>query len=407
MIGSEALGPEVGRVQKVALVAGIVALAVCLGLGVANPAQFFRSYLAAYLVWTGVTFGSLAALMVHHVAGGGWGYLIRRVLEAATRTWTLVALLFLPVLAGIPYLFTWSHPGAVAASRELQQKHIYLNVPFFIARAVIYFAVLGLMITLLNKWSRQQDSSDDPGLLKRLQNLSGPGLVIYGMLMSFALVDWAMSLEWDWFSTIFPAIWMMGQILSGLALAAAFLVVVARYAPLSRLAVPKYFNDVGNMMLAFVILWAYMQFGQLLIIWAGNLTDEIPWYVHRAAGSWATFVVVLVIFHFALPFAFLLSRKWKRNVRILSRIAAAVVAFRLLDAIWTVEPSFNTNGFQFHLLDWLLPVALGGIWVAAFLRQLRRWPLLPLQDPRLPLVIQRIEHVRVGDVIYGERTATT
>jgi hypothetical protein len=394
------------RIGKIALAAGVVAIGLCAGLGFANPAQFFRSYLVAYLLWSGVAFGSLAALMIHHLAGGGWGYLIRRSLEAATRTWPLVALLFLPLLAGIPYLYVWSRADAVAASKVLQQKHLYLNVPFFIARAAFYFAVLGILIHLLNKWSRRQDSSGDPALLKRLQNLSGPGLVIYALIASFALVDWAMSLEPDWFSTIFPAIWMMGQILSGLALSAAFLVLLARLAPLSRLAVPKYFNDVGNMMLAFVILWAYMQFGQLLIIWSGNLTDEIPWYLHRVVGGWTTLTVCVVVFHFVLPFALLLSHKWKRDVRVLSRIAVAVVAFRLLDAVWTVEPTFDTTGFRFHLMDLLLPVALGGIWVAAFVRQLRNRPLLPLEDPRLPLVLERIEHLRVGDVVYGKPAAT-
>ncbi len=387
-----------GRIQRIALTGGVLGLAASAALSFLNPAQFFRSYLVAYLLWSGITFGSLAALMVHHLAGGGWGYLIRRPLEAATRTWPLIAVLFLPLLAGLPNVYEWSHQAAAGK---------YLNVPFFTMRAILYFAVLGTLIYMLNRISSRQDESDDPALLRRLQNLSGPGLVLYAVLVSFALVDWAMSIEPDWYSTIFPAIWLMGQILSALAFAAAFLVLLAKREPLSQLATPKYLNDLGNMMLAFTMLWAYMQFGQLLIIWSGNLTEEIPWFIHRVAGSWSYMTVALAIFHFAAPFVLLLSRSLKRDIRSLSKIAVAIVVFRLLDAIWTVQPTFDRNGYRLHLLDLLLPLSLGAIWTAAYLRQLRRQPLLPLKDPRLSLVIQRIEHPRVGDIVYGSHAAGT
>ena len=215
-------------------------------------------------------------------------------------------------------------------------------------------------------------------------------------------MDWAMTLEPDWYSTIFAAMLMMGQVLAGLAFAAVFLPLISDQPALSDLVVPKYLNDVGNMTLAFVMLWAYMEFSQVLIIWSGNLTDEIPWYLHRIAGSWVAFSVLLAVFCFGVPFVLLLSRKRKRDVRSLARVALVILAFRVLDMIWTVEPSFDTTGFRFHLLDWLLPVGMGGIWVAVFIRQLRSRPLLPVHDPRIPLVLERVERARVGDVIYGE-----
>jgi hypothetical protein len=380
------------RVQRAAFTAGVAGLAISGILGVFAHAQFFRSYLVAFAFWSGVPLGALAVLMLHHLVGGGWGYLIRRELEAATRTLPLAAGLALPVLIGIPFLYTWAHHGVLAGDPLLQHKHIYLNVPFYVIRTIAYFAIWTVLARLLNRWSAEQDDPRTASqAASRLYALSGPGLVIYGLTMTFASVDWVMSLEPDWFSTIYSAMLMIGQVLSALAFVTALLLLLIEKEPLTELASPQYLVDLGNMLLAFVILWAYVSFSQFLIIWSGNLTDEIGWYLRRLRGGWQWLALALVVYHFALPFVLLLRRGLKRRIRSLAWLAAVLFIVRFLDMIWNVDPAFDGGHFRVHLLDWTAAIGLGGIWIGVFLAQLKRRPLLPLHDPAVPKVFAAAE----------------
>jgi hypothetical protein len=389
MNNHDLLRMQLDRIQRRSLLIGIAAAVVCAVGALYTPQQFFRSYLLAYLFWTGISLGCFALVMLHHLVGGGWGVLIRRMLESGTRTVPLMALFVLPILLGLPYLYVWTHPGAVAADPLLTHKQIYLNVPFFLARTAAYFVLWILLAYFLNKWSSQQDRSDDPALRRRLNNLSGPGLILYGLTVTLASLDWVMSLEPDWFSTIFSALFMIGQVLSSLAFVIALLMLVASRSSLSEILSSRYMNDLGNLLLTFVVLWAYMAFSQFLIIWSGNLPDEITWYLHRVKGGWEWIAVGLIVFHFAVPFVLLLFRGVKRRIRVLSALAAALLLIRLLDMFWIVEPAFDRTGLRFHWLDWLLPVAMGGIWIAVFVWQLKRRPLLPLHDPLLREVLEQ------------------
>ena len=395
---AEPLSPDLARLQKIALVVGVFATASCVLGGFFNPAQFFHSYLVGFLVWSGVALGAMVALMIHNLVGGAWGFLVRRLLESSMRTWPLIAILAIPVLVGIPWIYSWANAGIVHESAALQAKHFYLNVPFFVARTIFYFIVWALIVGRLSRLSRAQDTDDSPEILKKLQNISGPGLVIWGLVMSFAVIDWLMSLEPEWSSTVFSALFMMGQILSSIAFVIAIIYLLIGRPPLSKLAAPKYLNDLGNMMLVFIMLWAYMQLSQLIIIWSGNLAEEIPWYMHRVQGGWRIVCIILSVFYFAAPFFCLLQRKAKRRIRYLSSIAVGVIVLRIVEVVWLVEPSFDTHGFRFHWMDWVAPIGLGGIWIAMYVWQLTKRPLLPERDPRLPLVMERLKHVRVGDV---------
>lgn len=377
---NETLHPQLDRVQKQSLVLGTVVLGVCATAGFFAPNQFFRSYLMAYLFWSGITFGSFVVVMIHHLTGGAWGFLIRRMLESGMRTLTLAAILVVPLLFGIPYLYSWSHPAVVAGSTLLQHKQILLNVPFFLVRTAVYFGVFFLLAYFLNKWSDEQDRTASFSPIRRLYNLSGPGLIIYGLIMTFASLDWVMSLEPDWFSTMFSALFMVGQVLSSLAFVIAVLTLLASRTELSQIVAPKYLNDLGNMLLAFVILWAYLAFSQFLIIWSGNLTDEIPWYLHRIRSGWGAIAVSVIVFHFGVPFLLLLSRWVKRRAFVLSIVAGGMLVMRLMDMFWTVEPTFN-HSLTFHWLDWATAVGIGGIWVGVFIRHLKRRPMLPVHDP--------------------------
>jgi hypothetical protein len=382
------LAPRLDRVRRMALVLGAVALALFVLLGLRNPTQFFRSYLLAYLYWVGLPLGSMAILMLHHLAGGGWGYIIRRPLEAAGRTVPVMAVLFLPMFFGLPRLYLWAQPAAVASDPALQAKQWYLSSHLFVFRAILYFVLWFVLSYFLSKWSTEQDQSGDPRLSKKLEGMSGPGLVIYGLTVTFMSIDWAMSLEPHWFSTIYGMLFMVVQALSAMSFLIVILAWLADTEPLASAATPGRFNDLGNLTLTFVMLWAYLSFSQFLIIWAGNLQREIPWYTVRATGHWAGIALFLIIFHFAVPFFLLLMRAVKRNVPYLGVIAIILLVVSLVDVFWLVTPAFNQDGPKPHWMDLLATFGIGGIWVAAYLTQLKARPLLPLHDPQYEAVAE-------------------
>lgn len=374
--------PEVDPLRKRSLIVGAVALALCAGGAWANPPEFFHAYLTAYLFWIGIALGCLAILMLHHLVSGRWGFVVQRLLESGSRTIPLMALLFVPLLFGLRELFLWARPEAVAAQAILRHRQPYLNGPFFSARVVLYFAIWITLASLLSKWSREQDRTAAADLTRRLQRLSGPGLVLYGLTVTFAAFDWVMTLGPQWHSTMFGAVFMVGQ---GLA-ALCFVVVVGSRlvdrGPLSGVISPKLFQDLGNLMLAFVMLWAYMAFSQYLIIWSGNLPDEIPWYVSRMAGGWMWVAMFLIAFHFTVPFLLLLSRTMKRRAEILRGVALGLLVMRLVDLYFIVTPALHPGGVTIHWMDVLAPIGIGGIWLWMFLGYLRGEALLPLHDPR-------------------------
>jgi hypothetical protein len=381
---------EIDTLRKRALLVGGVGAALLAAGYVMDPAQFFRSYLLGYVFWLGVPLGSLALLMLHHLTGGGWGFVIRRMCEASTRTFPVMAVLFLPIALGLSKLYLWDRPGA-ASDPHLRHKLVYLNSNFFLGRAVFYFGVWILLGYLLSRWSLEQDSSGDARLNDRLEALSAPGLILYGLTTTFAVVDWVMSLEPHWFSTIYGMIFIIVQVLSALA----FLIIMARKfsdrQPLLGLATAPLFHDLGSLLFTFVMLWAYLSFSQFLIIWSGNLKSEITWYTTRAAGGWAALALFLILFHFAVPFLLLLNRPIKRRKEILAHVAAALLVISAVDVFWLMVPAFFPEAPHVHPLDLVAPVAIGGLWVAAFAGQLRGKPLVPLRDPRLEEAYQHGE----------------
>jgi hypothetical protein len=379
-----AAGHPVARLQWRALAIGIGSMGLALAGTIVAPQQFFRSYLVAYLFWFGIALGSLAILMIYHITGGAWGAVIRRVLESATRTMPLLALLFIPLLFGLPDLYEWARPEEVAHDPILQHKSAYLNVPFFLARAAFYFLVWCIFAWFLSRWSQAQDETGDPAWVRRLENLSRGGLAALGITVTFASIDWAMSLEPHWYSTIYGILIAGGQILAAMAFVIPVAALLADDGPLSGVISAEQFHDLGKLMLAFVMLWAYFSFSQYLIIWSGNLTEEIPWYLRRLQGGWQWVGLALVVFHFAIPFVILLSRSLKRNARRLALVAMALVVMRFVDTFWLITPAFSPAAFSVHWMDLATVVGLGGIWLSAFVWQLKGRPLVPLNDPSLP-----------------------
>jgi hypothetical protein len=362
--------------------AGAVVLASCLSAGYLDRVEFLHSYLIAYLFWLGITLGSLALLMMQHLTGGRWALVIRRILEAGTRTLPLMAVAALPLLVGMKTLYSWARPGQ--DDPVILAKHFYLNPQFFVVRMVFYFAVWLTLAYFLNKWSREEDAGEAGlQLWMRLEGLSGIGLVIYGLTVTFATVDWAMSLEPRWYSTIYGLLFMVAQALSALALAVLVLIWLSDRKPLSQIVRQSHFQDLGSFLLTFVMLWAYLEFSQWLIIWGGNLTDEIPWYIRRLEGVWGSVALLLVILGFFLPFFLLLFRNVKRKTRSLLIVALLILLMRLVDLYWTILPAFGGGKIHLSWMDVALPLGMGGIWLAYFLWQLQRMPILPVHDPRM------------------------
>jgi hypothetical protein len=389
---AETSPPHRQRLQRRALLVGVVAAGLCVVGYRVDPAQFFRSYLMAYMFWLGVVMGCLAILMMHYLVDARWGLLIRQVLAAGTRLLPLMMVLFIPITFGIPELYAWARPpdGVHPELSVLQQ--VYLHVPFFLGRAGLYFAVWLVLVFLLNRWSRQQEQKPDPLLIRtrqrRLGLLSGGGLVLYGLTMTFAAVDWLMSLEPQWFSTAYGLVVITGQLLVAMAFAILVTAWLAREEPYASVTSPELLHDLGNLLLAFVMLWAYLAFSQFLIIWSGDLPEETLWYLHRAHGGWNWVALTLIVLHFALPFVLLLSRQITRRAQPLAAVAGVLFCLHLVHAFWLVMPAFFPGRLHVHWLDCVAPVAMGGFWLAMFLWQLQRRALLPWYEPRLQEVTQ-------------------
>ncbi|HEY6232341.1 MAG TPA: hypothetical protein VIW64_13860 [Pyrinomonadaceae bacterium] len=379
----------VRRFQQRALIAGIV-FTVLLLLGfMLDRRQFFHSYLFGFTFWTGISVGSLALLMLQHLTGGGWGLVIRRVLEAATRTLPLVAILFVPILLGAHSLYSWTDAQVLAEHPVLLEKSKYLNLSFFTVRAAIYFAIWLTFMFFLNRWSLLQDRTADRRLVKRMRMLSGPGMVLFVFTVTFASIDWFMSLDPLWSSTIYGFIFVAAWAMSALAFTIAVMAWLSREEPMNKVVAQLHFHDLGKLLLALVMLWAYFAFSQFLIIWSGNLPEEIGWYLPRTRGAWGAIALAVVILHFAFPFLFLLSRSLKRNASKLVIVAVLILVMRLVDLLWMIAPTFTGEHFHLSWMDFVAPLAVGGLWLALFARELGRRALIPINDPLYETVLEQ------------------
>jgi hypothetical protein len=392
--------PELAPLQRKLLAAGAVGAVVSLVGWLLNPPAFFQAYLMGYMWCLGATLGCLALGMVHQLSGGAWGVVIRRPIGAASRVLPVMTLLFLPIVFGMSHLYVWTHADVVAGDEMLHHKHLYLNTPFFLIRAAFYFAVWNAVAYFLNAWSLEQDRTADPRIARKMQMISAGGLVAYGLTITFASFDWLMSLEPHWFSTIYGVLILGGQGLTSLAFLIVVLTWLSRRPPLNRIVVASHFHDLGNLMLAFVMLWAYFSFSQFLIIWAGNLPHEITWYLHRLQTGWRFVGLGLMLGHFAVPFVLLLSRAVKREPETLARVAIWILVVRLVDLFWLIAPEFHHDGVSVSWMDIVVPLSLGAIWLGCFVWQLRGRAILPVHDPQFDEALGRI--IERG----GERPST-
>jgi len=381
--------PIIKTLSQRLLIAGVAISLFAAYFAFTHPAEFYPAYLLAFMDWLGVALGSMAIIMIRHLTGGGWGVVIRRIQGAAMRTLPLLSLLFLPILLAVfqHRMYPWTMPlGAIADPhiREHLDKHrfvldSYLNPSGFLIRAIIYFAIWNLISFLLTKWSKEGDKPGAPDNSNRFKAVSGPGLILYGGTLTFAAIDWVMSLDPSWISTIFGLAILIGEVLSAMCFAVLIERILVDYKPMSDLLHPDFVHDHGKWMLTFTMVWAYFNFSQWLIIWAGNLPTEITYYIRRLNGGWGWIGFILVVFHFAIPFALLLSRPFKRDIRKLVWLAVWMLFMRWLDLLWIIEPNFSQT-LRITAADIVVSCAIGCLWMAYFFHSLASLPLLPAYD---------------------------
>jgi hypothetical protein len=376
------LGPKAASVERISGVIGGLGLLLCVAGFFANRAEFFQSYLFAFLYWGGFTLGGLGVLVLNNTVGGRWGVTARRYLEAQMRTLPFLLLLFVVLLIGAKDIYPWTHINTISdpVSRAiLHHKQGYLNVPFFILRALVYFAIWLFWGFRIYRMSDQQDRTGDPTLRERMRKFSAPGCLI----VTLTYIDWILSADAQFFSTIYGAMLLFGDVLQTFALTILVLILTSRGDRFGGRINPVILHDLGNMMFAFTIFWTYLSVSQLIIVWPANLPQEIQWYLVRVRGGWTIAAWVVATAMFLVPFLGLLSQARKRNPKRLMRVAIWILAARAVDMFWIVEPTFRTHGFAIYWTDFAAFIGIGGVWIFLFLGNLRRRPLLPLRDPRV------------------------
>jgi len=384
-----AVPAAVDKIRSRSMVVGVGGAVLALIGYVTAPDQFFRAYLLAFMLWLGVSLGSLGLLIIIHLTNGRWGLVIRRILEAAAKNFWFMAILFVPLCAGIPHLYPWASAAARSENEGLRWIHdVYLDPTQYIVRGLIYFAIWGGLTYFFTKWSAEQDTEGNRSH-SRSGALAGPGALLFGFTVTFSAVDWVMSLSYSWTSTIYGLIFLIGQLLSAISLATIVAVILARYEPMKSILNIDHLHDYGKWMLAFTMVWAYFSFSQWVIMWAGNLPEEIVWYRMRLHGGWQYFSLFVALFTFVFPFIRLLSAQLKKDKSTLVTTACWLFIMRYFDLYWQVMPNFeNKAGFYFHWLNLVVPVSMGGFWLALFFRNLQGRGLLPLYAPLTTSVLE-------------------
>ena len=387
------LGPKAASVERISGVVGGLGLLLCAAGVFQDHQRFFQSYLFAFLYWGGFAFGSLGVLLLNNVVGGKWGVTSRRFFEAQMRTMPLVLVFFVVLLFGLKDLYAWTWPVHVAANAFLRHKQAYLNVPFFLIRSALYFAIMLFIGWRINKWTDLQDKTGDPKIQDKLRRFSAPALLLFVLTITFAYIDWVMSADTQFYSTVFGALIMFGNVQATFSLTILTMILTSKEDRFGGRINAPILHDLGKLLFAFTIFWTYLSASQLIIVWPANLPQEITWYLDRTHGFWKVLAAFVGLTMFAIPFLALLSQARKKDPRRLIRVAAFILVINAIYMFWVVEPTFrstsastplHTNpGFTVYWTDAAAFLALGGIWLYVFIGQLRRRPLLPLHDPRV------------------------
>lgn len=374
MIAGTPLALSIHRLRHGALIAALACAAAGLAGAFWRPDVFFPAYLAGYMFVIQLPIGCLGLLLLDHLVGGAWSAAIRRSMEAGVATFGWCAALFVPVAAGVGWLYPWARPDA-ATDPVYMHAAPYFNVPFFIIRALVIFGIWIGLSRLLLRWGHALEAEPTEANRDRLMSLSAAGLVAFGLFSSFAMIDWGMAVEPRWTSTIYPMMLIEAGMLAACALGIVTAAALAWRGPLPDAVPPRTWHDLGNILLTLLMTWGYLAFSQFLIIWSGDMWSENSWYVHRNTGGWGFVGLALIGLHFFLPFFILLSRQAKRHFRVLAALAGLMLAIHAVEVIWLVWPSFSAPGWAFSWLAVVAPAVPVGLWLWAYLGQLAARPV--------------------------------
>jgi hypothetical protein len=376
-------GHSWNRLPLIGAVLAVLGALLCAILGMGNPKQFFFSWLVSFLFFLSLALGGLFFVLIQYASQGGWGIVVRRIGEIVFATIPVMAALFLPVLLGLHDLYEWSHAEAVEQDALLRWKAPYLNVPFFLIRAALYFGIWSFIAVMYYRGSRGQDTTGDPAVSARLRRLAGPALIVLALTQSFASIDWIMSLTPHWYSTIFGVYFFAGAFVGFIALLSVVAVAMRSAGLLDTMISAEHLHDLGKFLFAFTAFWAYIGFSQFFLMWYANLPEETIWFKARMQGSWMQVSVLLVVGHFVAPFFYLMGREVKRHGATLALGGAWLLAMHFVDLYWQVMPTLHPEGLRPSLLDVGAFLAVGGCFLAAAGWLMRRQALVPLRDPRL------------------------
>lgn len=395
--------PQIARFSRPALIVGAVALvAALLGAFVSSSQQFFQSYLYGFLFWFVLSMAGLGLIILQYLTGGRWGQTIKRILEAMALNLFLMLVLFVPIIVSLwtspGAVYPWSDPNQVAASEILTHRQSYMNPAMFTLRAILFFAVWLALTYLFTRWSREQDRTANPAIHGRFGRLAGLGVVLFMLTYSFAMIDWGMSTEPVWYSTMYPVLFVVASALTGMAFSAFVLSFIYKEAPINRVANANRFHDLGSLMFAFTVLWTYVNFSQFLIMFSANIAEEAEFYVHRSQGGWQYLGYAVTLSCFVLPFFILLGRRTKRAPERMRIVSAFVLFAQALNIFYTLVPSFHPEQFSISWIDIVALIGVGGLWVGTFLYWLGSRPLVAENDPRQAMTIAN-HH---GDTFEGE-----
>ena len=392
--------PEfLNRIQALAVGIGGLGVLVMIGAMAIFEGQqqsAFRGWLLGFIFWAGIGLGGLGILHLQYLTGGAWGVVIRRTVEACSRTIPLLVVLFIPIAYGMwsGQLYDWTELQRAGGDKIIEWRGWYMEPMWWLFRTALYFLLFGFMAFMLNGWGGKQDNSEDyeesARHLGSATAFSGPSIIFYVLLVTFASVDWMMMLEPHWFSTMWGFLFTAGWALSCFCFSVTVLAFMHDKSPMDRVLGKRHFHDIGKLMLALVMVWAYFNFSQYLIIWSGNLTEETPFYLVRSKGTWGAIGLILIVFHFAFPFLILLMQDFKRKAKWLAALAVFILVMRVVDMFYIIGPSPRIGEVNKHMLEvpfrfspWDIvgPLAIGGIWLAYFIWELKKRPIVPYKDP--------------------------
>jgi len=348
-----------------------------------NHERSLQSYLVAFIFWMSLGLGALFFTMLHHLSGAVWSVVVRRISETMMANLPFMAIFFLPLFFGLDELFAWAHHDSGAAHDLMAKKSPYLNIPFFIIRAAAYFLIWSVLVYFLYRTSTRQDEGHTAQHDRRFRKVSALGMVLFAFTCTFAAIDWLMSLDPQWYSTIVGVYFFAGSVSAFLPLLILISLYLRRQNILADEITLEHYHDLAKLTFAFNILWSYMAFSQYFIIWYGNIPEETAWYRHRWGGPWSPVSLFLPFAHFVVPFFVLMSRAAKRNIKVLVFISLWLLLAHWIDMSWLILPNFAHHGAIYSWTDLTCTLGLGGFFLFLFWRRLAAHPVVPVDDPRL------------------------